>query len=428
MRSSRNRRVYYGWWVVSTAAVGLFWGPPVTVFTFSVFFKPLMQHFHAGRSAISMGYTLHSIAGAISAPLVGWLIDRYGTRRVILPAAAMFASILLSAKALSSSVWQLYFFYVALGFLGTGTGPIPYCSVVTHWFDRHRGLAIGLTMLGIGLGAIVMPPFAQRLIGKFGWRAAYSILGSGVLLISMPVAGAFLKETPRDLGLALEGVMPANTHGEVHVTGLSWHDAWHTSTFWIAISAFFLVGGSVQGCVVHMAAILSDRGTTIEAAALGSSLVGAALLIGRVGSGYLLDRCFAPDLAAVFFGGTAVGIGFLSSATGLQFVGAFFVGLGLGAEVDIIAYLTSRYFGLRSFGKIYGFAMAVFLFAGALGPLAMGAGFDLTGSYHTPLAVLFTSTVVAAILMTRLGPYRYQASQPDGKQPAPQVRKVTCQS
>jgi cyanate permease len=244
----------------------------------------------------------------------------------------------------------------------------------------------------------------------------------------MPVAGAFLKETPRDLGLALEGVMPANTHGEVHVTGLSWHDAWHTSTFWIAISAFFLVGGSVQGCVVHMAAILSDRGTTIEAAALGSSLVGAALLIGRVGSGYLLDRCFAPDLAAVFFGGTAVGIGFLSSATGLQFVGAFFVGLGLGAEVDIIAYLTSRYFGLRSFGKIYGFAMAVFLFAGALGPLAMGAGFDLTGSYHTPLAVLFTSTVVAAILMTRLGPYRYQASQPDGKQPATQVRKVTCQS
>src|SRR5580700_8749249 len=212
MRSSRNRRVYYGWWVVSTAAVGLFWGPPVTVFTFSVFFKPLMQHFHAGRYAISMGYTLHSIAGAISAPLVGWLIDRYGTRRVILPAAAMFASILLSAKALSSSVWQLYFFYVALGFLGTGTGPIPYCNVVTHWFDRHRGLALGLTMLGIGLGAIVMPPFAQRLIGKFGWRAAYSILGSGVLLISMPVVGAFLKETPRDLGLALEGVMPANTY------------------------------------------------------------------------------------------------------------------------------------------------------------------------------------------------------------------------
>src|SRR5580658_1566751 len=169
MRSDHNRRVFYGWCVVSASAVGLFWGPPVTVFSFSVFFKPLMQDFHASRAAVSLSYTLHSIAGALGAPLVGWLIDRYGARRVILPAAAMFGSILLSAKAFSSSLWLFYCFYVALGLLGTGVGPIPYCNVVSHWFDRHRGLALGLTMLGIGLGAIVMPPFAQRLIGKFGW-------------------------------------------------------------------------------------------------------------------------------------------------------------------------------------------------------------------------------------------------------------------
>jgi MFS family permease len=181
-----------------------------------------------------------------------------------------------------------------------------------------------------------------------------------------------------------------------------------------------------------MAAILSDRGTTIQAAALGSSLLGAALLIGRVGSGYLLDRFFAPYLAAIFFGGAAVGIGLLwTAAPGIAFAGAFLVGLGLGAEMDIIAYLTSRYFGLRSFGEIYGFAVAIFLLAGALGPLAMGAGFDLTGSYNTPLAGLFSSTLVAALLMTRLGPYRYQAGQHDGNhgnQAAPKVKRATCQS
>jgi cyanate permease len=176
------------------------------------------------------------------------------------------------------------------------------------------------------------------------------------------------------------------------------------------VCAFFLVGASVQGCLVHLTAVLTDRGITVQTAALGSSLMGAAVLLGRVGTGYFLDRFFAPYLAAVFFGGVAVGISLLwtGAATPVAFVGAFFVGLGMGAEVDIIANLISRYFGLRSFGEIYGSAFGAFLLAGALGPLLMGLGFDLTGSYKAPLAALFTSTLVANVLMTRLGPYQYE--------------------
>jgi MFS family permease len=189
--------------------------------------------------------------------------------------------------------------------------------------------------------------------------------------------------------------------------------AWHTQTFWLMVSAFFLVGASVPGCLVHMAAMLTDRGISVQMAALGSSLMGAAVLTGRVGTGYLLDRFFAPCLAAVFFGGAAAGIGLLwtGGATGVAFVGAFLVGLGMGAEVDIIAFLISRYFGLRSFGKIYGSVFGAYVLAGALGPLLMGAGFDLTGSYSAPLVALFALTVIAAVLMTRLGPYRYHARQ-----------------
>ena len=176
------------------------------------------------------------------------------------------------------------------------------------------------------------------------------------------------------------------------------------------VCAFFLVSASVQGCVLHMAAMLTDRGLSIQTAALGSSLLGAALLMGRVATGYLLDRFFAPHLGAVLFGGAAAGIGLLwmSNSTATVLMGALLVGLGLGAEVDIIAYLVSRYFGLRFFGKIYGLAFGAFLLAGALGPLVMGAGFDLTGSYSAPLAVLFISASAAAVLMTQLGPYRYQ--------------------
>jgi len=408
----KHRNMFYGWWVVMAAAVGLFWGAPITVFSFSVFLKPLMHDFHAGRGQISLGYTLGAVAGAVSAPTIGWFLDRYGARNVILPATAMFGCVLLLAKTVSASIWQFYLFYVSLGLLVHGVGPVPYGSVISRWFDRRRGLALGLMMFGIGSGAMVMPFVAQHLITSLGWRNAYAILGSAVLLISLPTVGAFLKEKPQDLALLPDGALAATSRASIETTapGLSAHEARRSRAFWLMVCAFFLVSASVQGCVLHVSAILSDRGLSLQTAALGSSLLGAALLIGRVATGYLLDRFFAPRLAAVFFGGAAVGIGLLwiSSSTVTVLAGAFLVGMGLGAEVDVIAYLVSRYFGLRCFGEIYGLAFGAFLLAGALGPLVMGAGFDLTDSYRAPLAVLLISASVGAVLMTKLGPYRYR--------------------
>jgi len=200
---------------------------------------------------------------------------------------------------------------------------------------------------------------------------------------------------------------------------LSRSDAWRSRTFWLMLCAFSLVSASVQGCLVHMAAMLTDRGITAQTAAFGASLMGAAVLIGRGGTGYLLDRFFASRVAALLFGGAAIGIGLLliGSSPSTAFLGAFLVGLGLGAELDILAFLVSRYFGLRSFAEIYSLVFGAFALAGAFGPLLMGAGFDLTGSYNAPLAVLFTSTLIAAGLMTRLGRYRYPAAQREENEP-----------
>jgi MFS family permease len=183
---------FYGWWVVVACAVGLFFGPPVTVFCFPVFLKPLMQDFHAGRAAVSLGFTLHLIAVALGAPLVGWLIDRHGSRKVILLATALFGSILLLNRPFATNLWRFYFFFIVLGLVGNGVGPLPYGKVVSLWFDRYRGRALGLVMVGIGSGAMIMPSFAQRLIAKFGWHAAYAVLGGAVLLIAVPVVAAVL--------------------------------------------------------------------------------------------------------------------------------------------------------------------------------------------------------------------------------------------
>ena len=404
---------FYGWWVVAAAAVGLFWGVPITVFSFSAFLKPLMQTFHAGRAAVSLAFTLQLVVGALSSPLAGWLIGRYGARKVILCGTSLFGAMLLFNRVLSTTLLHLYFFYAVLGFTVHGMGPIPYGHVVSHWFDRRRGLALGLMMIGIGSGAMIIPAFAHQLIARYGWHAAYTILGSMVLLISIPVVAAILKEKPQDLGLSPDGAQLGAVLPQANLAGLSPSEAWRSQTFWILVCAFSLVSVSVQGCLVHVTAMLTDRGMTAQRAAFGASVMGAAVLIGRIGTGYLLDHFFAARLAVLLFGGAAVGIGLLlmSAAPAGAFVAAFLVGLGLGAEVDMIAYLVSRYFGLRSFAEIYSVVFGAFALAGAFGPLIMGAGFDRTGSYSAPLVGFLLATVVATALMTRLGPYRYGASK-----------------
>jgi MFS family permease len=220
----------------------------------------------------------------------------------------------------------------------------------------------------------------------------------------------FLKETPHLLGLAPDGeaVSPAATARVRHQEGMSFAEAWRTDTFWIMVGAFFLMSASVHGCLIHLVPLLTDRGVSAQGAAFATSLLGGALLLGRVGAGYFLDRFFASAVAVCFFCGATLGFILLwGGATGsLTFAAAFLVGLGLGAEGDIIAYLVSRYFGLRAFGEIYGYAFAAFTLGGVVGPLLMGVGFDSTGSYGLGLSTFAVATLIAAGLMTRLGPYR----------------------
>jgi MFS family permease len=403
--------IFYGWRMVLVSALGLFWGIPIAVYSFSVFFKPLMQEFHAGRAAVSLAFTVQLFVGALSAGPAGWLTDRFGPRRVILIGTAIFGLILVANRLFTGSLTELYVFYVLVGLSIHGVGPIPYGTVVSHWFDRTRGLALGLTMLGIGLGAVVMPSLAQNLIARYGLSSAYSILGASVLLICWPTVACFLAEKPEDLGLFCDGATAASHNGSA-TQGFTAREAWRSKDFWIMVWAFVLVSASVQGCAVHMAAMLSDKGLSSSSAALGSSLIGAAVLIGRAGTGYLLDRFLASRLAAILFEASALGVALLWLADSrLMLAGAFLVGLGLGAEIDIIAYMTSRYFGLLDFGKVYSSALAAFALAGALGPLLMGAGFDRTGSYRDPLLVFLVASVIGAALMTRLGPYRFGGQQ-----------------
>jgi cyanate permease len=270
-------------------------------------------------------------------------------------------------------------------------------------------------MLGMGLGAIVVPSVSQRLVATFGWRLAYSVFGFSVLLIPLPVVVAFLKERPENIGLLPDGAEESRVSAPVAANdlGLTLHDAVHTSEFWIMVCVLFLVTASVHACFIHLPAILTDQGSSARLAALASSLFGVGLFIGRVGCGYLLDKLFAPRVAAFLFAAVAIGIAFLGfrHAIWSACIAAVLVGLGIGAEVDIIAYLTSRYFGLRAYGAIFGWIWAVFGVSGGLGAYLMGFGFDKTGSYVAPLVGFLCAAVLATLLILTLGPYRYRVGR-----------------
>ena len=408
----RSGRVFYGWWIVLTAAIGLLFSyAPIFVFSFGVFVRSFVKDFHSNRTQISLAFTLASIMVSVGSPLAGRLVDRYGARAVIVPSIGILGLLLISFKFISTSLWQLYSLSLSLGFIGSVTNPVTYCKVVSNWFDRRRGLALGLTMLGLGVGAIVTPPIAQRLIASFGWRSAYAIFGAAVLAVSIPIVGLFLKSRPEDIGLLPDGQANPRREPSVGVEeGINGGAARTTRTFWLIAAAFSLAGGAAQACVIHLVPMLGDRGINAEKAALASSALGIAYVAGRVVAGYLADRFFAPYVAISLFVGMAFGLALLwfGSAALAAFAGASLVGLGMGGEGDLMPYITGRYFGLRFFGEIYGSVFAVFTLTGAAAPFLMAVGFDRTGSYRVPLFFLIVATLISIISMTRLGPYRFR--------------------
>src|SRR5215469_6109923 len=201
-----RKRMFYGWRVVLVAAFSLFLGPiPISVFSFAVFLKPLIQEFHSSRGTVSLAFTMFGTMTALTLPFTGRLIDRFGPRRVILVSSFLAGLVFVSANLCSGKIWQLYVFYAACSVASSGVAPVSYCNVISHWFDRRRGVALGFIMAGHGAGAVVMPSAAYSVIATFGWRAAFSCSGAVILLINLPVLALFLKEKPELMGLEPDG-------------------------------------------------------------------------------------------------------------------------------------------------------------------------------------------------------------------------------
>jgi sugar phosphate permease len=405
-----RHRLFRGWWIVVVAIVAQCFSLPAMLgYTFGVFAKPLADEFHTNRAAIALAVSLLDVVLTLSAPAAGRLVDRYSARRVIVTSLVALATCLIGLSLVKPPLWHFYALYVLAGLVGIGTTPVTYSRVVANWFDRKRGLALGLASTGIGLGVFIAPSLAQFLIDRSGWRQAYLGLACACLTIAVPVVGIFFTKSPEDVGLLPDGAagpgIPARSSETL--TGMKVFEALRRRTFWQLCGVFFCVAACVNGGIAHLVPLLTDRGLSGRSAVLATSFFGAASIAGRVANGYLVDRIFAPFVSAIFFAGAAAGVGILwrGATGGAAFLAAALLGLAIGAESDVMPFLVSRYFGMRSMAELFGCVFGSYTLGTAAGRYLFAAGFDATGSYTKPLSGAFVLLMLAVIVTLGLGKY-----------------------
>lgn len=394
------------WWIVVGALLGLMVNTGVIeVFTFSVFLKPISEDLGFQRSTIALAGVFGSLCATFATPTFGKAIDHLGLRKVHLPMICLYAVATALLSLLQPSFALMTAFFCFRGIVGSGQSPIAYSKAIAAWFDEDRGLALGIAIAGVGLGVALMPVIATHLIADYGWRIAFVGMGGAILVFGFIPAFLFVREPPVHSDHMIAG-RPA-------VPGDSFREAvFHSARFWAMTIAFFIGVVAINGMLTRVVPLLSDRGIPVMVAVKALSISGFALTAGRIVSGWCLDRVHGPYVACTFFASAALGIALLASGAGgsVPFVATVLCGLGIGAEVDLMAFFVSRYFGLRSFGAIYGTLFALFSVGNSVGPYLMDLSFGHAGGY-VPMMIVFVVALVAACgLVLPLGPYRYVVS------------------
>ncbi len=405
----QKQGIFFGWFVVGAAMLCISTGPGTFAFAaLGLFIIPFETEFGWERTQISACLTLLVVATAISLPFIGRFVDKHGSRLILFPSLVTFALCLAAIPTFVSELWQLTLIFLLIGTIAAGTNSVSYMPIVSAWFFKYRGLAIGISIAGIGLGFAYVPLLLQYLIDNAGWRYGYYALSGIVIFIAFPLVYFFLKESPADMGLKPDG----ETTGEVpdatkKDVGLEVKEILRHREFWMLVAIFVVLSFVLNGMLAHLAPMLSDRGMDTATAAAVAATAGITIFFSRILIGFLIDRFFAPYVGMVFFSLSAVGMAIfaLGAVDAMAFIGAICVGLSLGAEVDLLAYLAGRYFGLKSFGTTYGLLFSAVLTGTAIGPLAFGIGFDTTGSYVSILTICVGINILAVIMTAFMGKY-----------------------
>lgn len=403
----------YGWPVVLSSALGIALGlSPLPFYTIGVFVGPFMQEFGWSVSEIMAALAVFTLVVMVSAPVVGYITDKVGIRKVVLTSIFLFALALMSFALNNGSLTRYYILWAILGMVGAGTLPITFTRAVSNWFNKKRGLALGVSLIGTGLAGSFAKIYVGFLIPEVGWRMAYVGLGALPLLIAFPVAYFLFRDIddPKAQKRAAEVKKLNNLPGVFSgVYGMTLPQALRDRRFWLLAITFVPLSFAIGGPIPNLENMLGVKGFSVGDQVVLASMLGYSVFFGRLVGGYLLDHIWAPGLACGLLLLPAISM-YLMQDGNLGYVhnaiAVILLGVAAGLEYDLIAYMVSRYFGIRSYGAIYGVLYAFFALGAGFGPALYGKSFDATGSYDTVLHYSMWAFIICSFMLLFLGRYR----------------------
>lgn len=393
-----RRRVFYGWWIVAANVAILALVSGTGFYGLGVFLPALEREFQTSPTMISLGTTVFFLIIGLAGPFVGRRIDLLGPRLVMVAGNILFGLGLLSLS-FARELWQMYLSYAVLALGSTAGGLLPATTLVATWFRARRGLAMGVTLLGLSTGGVIMTPLATSLLLALGWRAAFGVLAVLAWTVCVPLSALVIRRRPEDLGLEPDGAAPPRLRPagprEHAVPAWTLSAARRTWAFWAVAIGFLLIYVGQIGVLIHEIRFLTygdpaEGAISPEEAAIAVSLTALASICGRLALGTVVDRFDTRWVAvgAILLEAVAM-IGLLPARGNLVLVYLAVLGLGLGMGWVLMlqSLLVSDLFGVTSYGAILGAINLVTTVGTAGGPWLAGLLFDAFGSYTVAFVV-----------------------------------------
>ena len=402
-----GRGLNYGWRVVGACFLCNLISIGTSNYAFSLFVKPLEREFGWNRGGIMGGYTIMCLAIAVSSPLIGKVVDRFGPKKIIC-LGGIITSIGFASLSLLDDLPGFYLLYTLIGLGVSAMGQVPLTTVVSNWFHRERGLAIGIMASGIGIGGMVMAPLVGGLvIPSLGWRGAFLFMALIVACTIIPVSLLVIRARPdeKSAGRGERGSLETGRGLDgppVDTWGIPLKTALLTSGFWLIIGSFILSQVAAMGVVQSQVPYLTDKGFPVTTAAAVLGGMGLLSAFSKVFFGWLCDRMNPKFVCAIGLCLQVLGTFILmliseDSSPIALWIYVFIFGLGVGSWLPVMSMLVSTNFGLIAYGAIFGMMSFAQNLGVAVGPLVAGSIYDSTHAY-TAAFFLFVSLHILAMI------------------------------
>lgn len=395
--------IYYGWIIVGACfLVGIItWG---TLWSFGVFFGHIVDEFGLSHANTSVIFSLQSIVTFTGAAILGLGIDRYGARRLLLVAAGLVVAGLVGVSQLPSFL-AVTLSYGILAALGFGIAFVVSYVAPVRWFDRRRGLATGIATAGAGVGIVVIPPVAEAVIGRVGWRIAYASL-TLAFLAAFVLAAIVFADRPRDLGIDSSLEFSDETESTDPITG-EWRsqidaitDVVQSPAFGMVFLAYICLSAPMIVLLVNVVEYTSAVGLGRGVGVLAISVLGAMNVVGKFAGGPVVDRVGPAPTVAASGGFQAVGLAILlvvQSGVG-ALIAAIVFGFGWGIWIGFLSPLLADLFGTLNINALFGTAAVAFAVSGSIAPYLAGLGVDHFGTFRPVFMAAGVLAVVGAVV------------------------------